>query len=160
MIGGFALIATPAEYGVTGVQTFIVNHSGIVYQKDLGRSRWPSPNRSPVQPRQDLDPFKLNLGIDFSSGTRVEVLASEALTQDEFSNQLEEFGYPSSDIVISGDNSELIARYVDEFKQEEVNELKGELFEIYGSEPNISTVSSTVEKSLQKMRFMHFFLQD
>jgi hypothetical protein len=36
MIGGFALIATPAEYGVTGVQTFIVNHGGIVYQKDLG----------------------------------------------------------------------------------------------------------------------------
>jgi hypothetical protein len=36
MIGGFALIATPAEYGVTGVQTFIVNHNGVVYQKDLG----------------------------------------------------------------------------------------------------------------------------
>jgi len=36
MIGGFALIATPAEYGVTGIQTFIVNHDGIVYQKDLG----------------------------------------------------------------------------------------------------------------------------
>jgi len=36
MIGGFALIATPAEYGVTGVQTFIVNYDGVVYQKDLG----------------------------------------------------------------------------------------------------------------------------
>jgi len=36
MIGGFALVATPAEYRVTGVQTFIVNHNGIVYQKDLG----------------------------------------------------------------------------------------------------------------------------
>jgi hypothetical protein len=36
MIGGFALIATPADYGVTGVQTFIVSHDGIVYQKDLG----------------------------------------------------------------------------------------------------------------------------
>jgi Protein of unknown function (DUF2950) len=36
MIGGFALIATPAEYAVTGVQTFIVNYGGIVYQKDLG----------------------------------------------------------------------------------------------------------------------------
>jgi hypothetical protein len=36
MIGGFALIATPAEYGVTGVQSFIVNYDGIVYQKDLG----------------------------------------------------------------------------------------------------------------------------
>jgi len=36
MIGGFALLATPAEYGVTGVQTFIVSNEGIVYQKDLG----------------------------------------------------------------------------------------------------------------------------
>ena len=36
MIGGFALIAAPAEYRVTGVKTFIVNQDGIVYQKDLG----------------------------------------------------------------------------------------------------------------------------
>jgi Protein of unknown function (DUF2950) len=36
MIGGFALVAAPAEYGVTGVQTFIVSNDGIVYQKDLG----------------------------------------------------------------------------------------------------------------------------
>ena len=36
MIGGFALVAVPAEYRVTGVKTFIVNNDGIVYQKDLG----------------------------------------------------------------------------------------------------------------------------
>jgi hypothetical protein len=36
MIGGFALVASPAEYGVTGVQTFIVSHDGVVYQKDFG----------------------------------------------------------------------------------------------------------------------------
>jgi hypothetical protein len=36
MIGGFALVAAPAEYRVTGVETFIVSHDGIVYQKDLG----------------------------------------------------------------------------------------------------------------------------
>ena len=36
MIGGFALIAWPARYGVTGVQTFIINHDGILYQRDLG----------------------------------------------------------------------------------------------------------------------------
>jgi hypothetical protein len=36
MIGGFALIAFPAEYRVTGVQTFIVGPDGVVYQKDLG----------------------------------------------------------------------------------------------------------------------------
>ena len=36
MIGGFALVAFPAQYRVTGVQTFIVSHDGVVYQKDLG----------------------------------------------------------------------------------------------------------------------------
>jgi hypothetical protein len=36
MIGGFALAAAPAEYRVTGVETFIVGPDGVVYQKDLG----------------------------------------------------------------------------------------------------------------------------
>ncbi|HEY1922444.1 MAG TPA: DUF2950 domain-containing protein [Tepidisphaeraceae bacterium] len=36
MIGGFAVIAHPAEYGNSGVMTFIVDHHGAVYQKDLG----------------------------------------------------------------------------------------------------------------------------
>ena len=36
MIGGFALVAAPAKYLVTGVKTFIVSHDGIVYEKDLG----------------------------------------------------------------------------------------------------------------------------
>ena len=36
MIGGFALVAAPAEYRVTGVKTFLVSYQGVVYQKDLG----------------------------------------------------------------------------------------------------------------------------
>ncbi len=36
MIGGFALVAVPAEYRVTGVKTFIVSYDGIVYEQDLG----------------------------------------------------------------------------------------------------------------------------
>jgi len=36
MIGGFALVAAPAEYAVTGVKTFIVSHDGVVYEKDFG----------------------------------------------------------------------------------------------------------------------------
>ncbi len=36
LIGGFGLVAYPAEYGNSGVMTFIVNHSGVVFQKDLG----------------------------------------------------------------------------------------------------------------------------
>lgn len=37
MIGGFALVAWPAEYGNTGIMTFIVNQQGQIYQKDLGK---------------------------------------------------------------------------------------------------------------------------
>jgi hypothetical protein len=38
MIGGFALVAAPADYRVTGVKTFIVSHGGVVYEKDLGKN--------------------------------------------------------------------------------------------------------------------------
>jgi hypothetical protein len=38
MIGGFALVAYPAEYGNSGVMTFIVNHDGKIFQKDLGKN--------------------------------------------------------------------------------------------------------------------------
>jgi hypothetical protein len=38
MIGGFALVARPAAYGDSGVMTFIVNHDGKVFQKDLGEA--------------------------------------------------------------------------------------------------------------------------
>jgi hypothetical protein len=37
MIGGFAVVAFPAVYGSTGIHTFIVNHEGVVYWKDMGR---------------------------------------------------------------------------------------------------------------------------
>jgi hypothetical protein len=54
MIGGFALLAFPAEYGNSGVMTFLVNHAGVVYQKDLGdytmslvkRMQWFDPDQT------------------------------------------------------------------------------------------------------------------
>ena len=54
MIGGFALVAYPAEYGNSGVMTFVVNHGGTVYQKDLGeltevtarRIKWFNPDQT------------------------------------------------------------------------------------------------------------------
>jgi hypothetical protein len=36
MIGGFGLVAWPAEHRVTGVKTFVINHDGVLYEKDLG----------------------------------------------------------------------------------------------------------------------------
>jgi hypothetical protein len=36
MIGGFALVAAPSSYGVTGINTFMVSYDGVVYEKDFG----------------------------------------------------------------------------------------------------------------------------
>lgn len=96
--------------------------------------------------------FKLNLGIDFSSGTRLEILSDKTLSTEEISKTLEEIGHPSTDIVISGEKSNIgVVRYKgDEFSQEQVNKLKSELAAHYGADPNISTVSSTVGKELAK----------
>jgi len=52
MIGGFALVAWPAQYGVTGVHTFIVNQDSAVYEKDLGPQ---TPSLAPALVRYDPD---------------------------------------------------------------------------------------------------------
>jgi hypothetical protein len=52
MIGGFALVAYPARYGNSGVMTFIVNHEGVVYQKDLGKK---TAQLAPAMTRFDPD---------------------------------------------------------------------------------------------------------
>jgi hypothetical protein len=56
MIGGFALVAWPATYGVSGVHTFIVNQSGVVYEKDRGaRSATPPMRYDPDQTWTPVD---------------------------------------------------------------------------------------------------------
>ena len=45
MIGGFALVAWPADYGVSGVMTFVVNKDGIVFDATSARIPRPSARR-------------------------------------------------------------------------------------------------------------------
>lgn len=53
LMGGFGLLAWPSEYGMTGVQTFIVNQDGVIYGRDIA----PAPGVSaPAVPRYDPDP--------------------------------------------------------------------------------------------------------
>ena len=95
--------------------------------------------------------FKLNLGIDFSSGTRVEILSDTTLTQEIVAEKIEKIGLPSDDIVLSGENNEsAVVRYKEDFTQEEVKTLKLEMSEQFGAEPSVSTVSSTVGEELAK----------
>jgi hypothetical protein len=52
MIGGFGLVAWPAEYGVSGIHTFIVNQDGVVHERDMGA---PSSNLTPTVTRYNPD---------------------------------------------------------------------------------------------------------
>lgn len=95
--------------------------------------------------------FGLNLGIDFTSGTRIEVQTNSALTTAQYKEQLGELGIETDDIVISGDNSNIgVARIVGVLSQDEIANLKAEYIEKHGVEPNVSTVSPTVGKELAK----------
>ena len=38
LLGGFGAVADPSKYGVSGVMTVVVNHDGVVYEKDLGEA--------------------------------------------------------------------------------------------------------------------------
>ncbi|MGF9975583.1 protein translocase subunit SecDF [Viridibacillus arvi] len=95
--------------------------------------------------------FKLNLGIDFSSGTRVEVKAEQQLTKEEVADTIAKLGFDSEDIVISGENKDIgVIRYKEDFSKDEVKKVKAEFKKEFGHEPSISTVSSTVGKELVK----------
>jgi SecD/SecF fusion protein len=98
-----------------------------------------------------LSVFKLNLGIDFSSGTRVQIESTQPLTQALVTEKIESIGLPSDDIVISGDNGDsAVVRYKDDFTQDEIKTLKTEMNEQFGKEPSVSTVSPTVGQELVK----------
>lgn len=98
-----------------------------------------------------LSVFKLNLGIDFSSGTRVQIESTQPLTQELVSEKIESIGLPSDDIVISGENGDsAVVRYKEDFTQEEIKTLKVEMNEQFGKEPLVSTVSPTVGQELVK----------
>jgi hypothetical protein len=59
LMGGFALVAWPAQYGVTGIHTFLVNQEGVVYEKDLG-----TPASSVTTPVRTFAPDKTWTRVD------------------------------------------------------------------------------------------------
>ncbi|PLR93747.1 protein translocase subunit SecDF [Bacillus sp. T33-2] len=98
-----------------------------------------------------LSVLGLNLGIDFTKGTRVEILADERLTTEKVAAELEKLDLPTNDIVISGDENNIgVARFKDVLSKGEIAELKSHLNEEFGNEPNVNSVSPTVGRELAK----------
>ncbi|TWI56270.1 protein translocase subunit SecF [Halalkalibacter nanhaiisediminis] len=95
----------------------------------------------------------LNLGIDFESGSRVEVVAPDTVTADEIREEFAQIGegYVPDDITLGGDNNERASvGFIGVLGPEEIAEIQAYYNEKYGSEPNVSTVSPTVGQELAR----------
>ncbi|MGG2112214.1 protein translocase subunit SecDF [Lysinibacillus pakistanensis] len=95
--------------------------------------------------------FRLNLGIDFSSGTRVQIESNQTLTKEEVSKYIDSIGFSSDDIVLSGEKSNnAVIRYKEDLSQADILKFQKDTTEKYGHKPTVSTVSDTVGKELVK----------
>lgn len=95
--------------------------------------------------------FQLNPGIDFTSGSRVEVLADEPLTEEEIKTDLESLDLEAKSIVLSGENGEIaVIRYDTVLSDSEINKFKDYFTDKYQHEPNVSVVSPIVGQELVK----------
>lgn len=94
----------------------------------------------------------LNLGIDFASGTRVEVQTEEKVSQAAFTSAFSEAGIDQEiSSVQYADNDRLAyVTFVGQLKQDEVASVKTVFTEKFGNDPNISTVSAQVGRDLAK----------
>ncbi|HJG32766.1 MAG TPA: protein translocase subunit SecDF [Jeotgalicoccus aerolatus] len=91
--------------------------------------------------------FKLNLGIDFTSGTRADIATDGSATTEEVETELTELGIPPENLTMSGENT-IVARYGTDLSQDEVTSMQTHFSELYGSEPMVSTVSPVIGQEL------------
>jgi protein-export membrane protein SecD/preprotein translocase SecF subunit len=96
--------------------------------------------------------MKLNLGIDFTSGTRVEVMSDKPINVQQLEDEFQKLDLKKpEDIVLSGDHNNIgVARLIGVLSKKEIAELKAHFKQQYGSEPNVSTVSPVVGKELAR----------
>ncbi|MEK5366672.1 protein translocase subunit SecDF [Bacillus sp. FSL R5-0654] len=98
-----------------------------------------------------LSIFKLNAGIDFASGTRIDVQSDHKLTTAQVEQDFKKLGLETDSVVLSGQKeNQAAARFVGVPNKEKIAEVKDYFKDKYGTEPNVSTVSPTVGKELAR----------
>ncbi|KIV70174.1 Protein-export membrane protein SecD [Bacillus mycoides] len=101
--------------------------------------------------------FKMNLGIDFASGTRIDLQSKQALTVSDVHKDLKELkiDVKEEDIVPTGDDNKGFAvRTLGVLSKDEIAKTKTFFNDKYGTEPNVSTVSPTIGKEIARNAFI------
>lgn len=98
--------------------------------------------------------FKVNLGIDFTNGTRIEISSNnpdKAITTEQIQKEMDKFNFEVKDVTLAGNNNEIgVVRIVDALDKEEIAQVKDHFKKDLGVEPNVSTVSPAIGKELAK----------
>src|SRR5699024_40697 len=95
--------------------------------------------------------FQLNPGIDFTAGSRIEIIADETLTTNVIEESLDDLDLETASIVISGDeNDRATARFDTVLPEDKIAEIKNYFSDQYGNEPSVSVVSPIVGQELVK----------
>lgn len=96
-----------------------------------------------------LSTFRLNLGIDFTSGTRADIQTDGEATVEQVEEELEVMDLSPESITTSGEDM-VVARYTEDLPQDAVTKMQSTFDDLYGSEPAISTVSPVIGQELAK----------
>lgn len=101
--------------------------------------------------------FKLNLGIDFASGTRMDIKTNQAVTVSQVQKELHDLkiDVKPEDIVPTGnDNKGFAVRTIGVLSKDDISKVKTVFHDKYGTEPNVSTVSPTIGKEIARNAFI------
>ncbi|QHW37038.1 protein translocase subunit SecDF [Staphylococcus ursi] len=95
--------------------------------------------------------FKLNLGIDFTSGTRVDIQSNQKLTQAQVEKTMESIDLKPNQLSIGGSNNENASmQFKRDLNKDEVAKVTDTLKSQYGKEPSVNTVSPVIGQELAK----------
>ncbi|WP_169823080.1 protein translocase subunit SecF [Anaerobacillus alkalilacustris] len=101
-----------------------------------------------------LSTIGLNLGIDFESGTKIELLANKSLTADLVTEKFADIDLVPDNILLAGDRNEMAyATFIGVLSQEEIVAVQRHFNETLGADPNISTVTPTIGRELARNAF-------
>lgn len=94
--------------------------------------------------------LKINPGIDFTSGSRVEVVADTTVTAEVVEEEFAKLKLDPKSIVLSGDQTSAVSRFDTVLSEEQISEVQNHFKNEYGQEPTISVVSPIVGEELVK----------
>lgn len=95
--------------------------------------------------------FKLNLGIDFTAGTRIDAESNHALKQADVEKKMDSIGLKPDQLSIGGNNdTKASMQFKHDLSKEEVSKVKSTIKDEFGREPTVNTVSPVIGQELAK----------